>query len=156
MAERLLQYHPAALAGQPDARQLRADGGEQVRRGRQVAHHHRSGTGVDQFGERLEAGIGVGIDLQVHDALQEALPRRGIAGQRGQQRVVQHGHVGVVRQRLAAQRQDAPARVQRAGGVRIEQRRQQLAPRQVAGGAEQYEIKFRGVGRGGQTVRHVR
>jgi hypothetical protein len=82
---------------------------------------------VDEPGEARELVVGRALFV---DEVLEAL--------------AQPGAVTVVAQVAAADREDAPPRRKRAVAMRLEQRRHELAPGEVAGAAEEDEVEGHG------------
>ena len=145
-AQRLFQPEPYVGRIQANAGKLRADVDEDAGRGGQVAHGHRRTVFTQCSGQSVEMLRFAGIDLLIDDALGERLPgvvRHGCPGIEAHGRpgfALQQGQVARRFQRLRADGEDPPARVQLAALVRIEQGRNQLTAGQIARTAKQHHV----------------
>ena len=150
VAQRFFEHDAAAGGNQPGPRQVGADGGEQAGRGGQVVHP--VGAWLQGGGQGGEvAGLG-GIDADVVQALQKALPGFGILGfgfGKPRHLVLDEGQKRSLIPGLAAQAVDAGGRRQVVVQVRGVERRQQLAHREVTHPAKNDQIEHVGQGGGG-------
>ncbi len=144
VAQRLFQHHSDLRAVQAGCAQLFADHREQVGAGGQVEHR---GGGATCVQPGLQAGV-VLRPRQVHAAVVqqfsealEFLVVRALGGLDLAETVANEAAVLVVAARVARHGQDAPALRELAVAKGLEQCRHQLAPGQVAGAAEEDEIK---------------
>ena len=146
-AQRLFEHQPHVGRVQPDARELRADVDEDAGGGGQVAHGDGRAVFAKGCGQRIELLRLAGVDLLVDDALRKRGPgvirhgRAGIEAHGGARLALEQRQVARGLQRLGADGEDPPARVEVAALVRIEQGRDQLAAGQIARTAKQHHVE---------------
>ena len=152
VTQRLLEHDAHVGAVEADAAELLADLREQVRARREVEH---DGVGAALVDPLLEPDVIVG-PRQVHAPV---LHLRGEAGELVVGRPFRAVHVGeplaqevpvlVVAAFVARDAEQPATRRQLAVARGLEQRRDQLAPREVAGAAEEDEVEGHGRVHGG-------
>jgi hypothetical protein len=157
VTQRLFQHHAHVRAIETGGAELLADHREEVRAGGQVQHGRVGAAGVQPG---LQAGIVLGLG-QVHAAvvqqLREALELvfiRALGGLHLDKPLADEAAVFVVAALIPRHRQDAPTLGQLAMAEGLEQRWHQLAPGEVAGAAEEDEVKGHGdsLGRSGACM----
>ena len=145
VADRLLQHHARFRRHQVGAADIAADRAVQVGRGRQIEHTHA--RRIEKLPQSVPVGIGPRrVQPRIVQASAEAVHHGG----------VEIGGGDMVLQRLHGTLAEAVVADVRAGGADdarlrrhlpvahpIVQRRQQLAQRQVAGGAEYHAVEDR-------------
>ncbi|KAF5304308.1 hypothetical protein FQR65_LT08000 [Abscondita terminalis] len=144
VAQGLFEHHAGVGRGQACGAQLLAGLGKQRGRGGQVHHH---GIGLARTQQLAQCGV-IGTACQIHALVVQQLGEGGefrvagalVAFDQGQTRANQRA-VLVMVHRVARHADDAAVRRQAPMPERLEQRRQQLAPGQVAGSAKQHQIK---------------
>jgi len=143
MPQRLFQHHARLRIDQAGVVQVCRNRGEQAGRGGQVEHLDRVRlAGVAQA--QVAFGLG-GVEADVVQPLQKALP--GVGFQRGgfdvgARGLVDEGDVVVACPLVPTDADDAALRCQPAVQVGHVQGGQQLAPRQIAGAAEDHDVQW--------------
>ncbi|MCY1534278.1 hypothetical protein D9M68_696440 [compost metagenome] len=156
VAQRLFQHHARVRVDEAGAGQVGTDAHEQAGRGGQVVH--AVGAGLQGGAERGVVGRLRGVEGDVVQPLQKALPRGHVVGlgldEAGHFFLDEFDEGGAV-PGLAAQRVDARGGGQVVVQVRHVQRGQQLAHREVAHPAKDHQIEWRSRGGGGRGGGHV-
>ena len=144
VAERLLEHEAHVRTVQAGRADLRAHGGEEVGAGREVHHDDVGGAGLQPGRERGVVGRVRKIDSLVVEEGREAgelVVGRPLGAFDLVKSIPQPGAVRVVGELLARHREDAAAFRQLAVAEGLEQGREELAPGEVAGAAEENEIE---------------
>ena len=134
----------------PAAPRARDDHREELGRGREVegARHRLAGDGVELLERGGDVGVGVGVaEAARHVAqLREQAVEHAVVGRRAREAADRLGrHLAVLLVGHLAARDPDQVEVARQGALvrEVVDRRQQLAPREVAGGAEDHEVRRR-------------
>ncbi len=143
MPERLLQNDADIGMIEPGARELLADGHKDMRPGGEIAHHHL-GRALQHLGrQRVEVLGHAGVRLHIADARKEGGPGFGRRMLKARTHALfQRADVVFGGKGMTAGGKNTGVGMKQARAVCIEQRRQQLAPRQVPGAAEQHHVEI--------------